>query len=153
MSLGMGHAVVAQTLIKYAAACDKAIGVTIPDFNCDDGTIIPTTNFANGKCDRPNRLNEECDPNSTFTVLKKTAKAYAVALCRKRGETEGKYGDIAVIQHNIVTGATCFYQALGSLKGNVKAPSKKGENVYPWLQPEGVARLACASCHDIANPT
>jgi len=136
-----------DTLPQYAAKCDAAIGITVPDFNCDNGTLVPTTNYANGKCDRPNRLNQECDPNSRFQVLANTTDAYIVAHCRKKGLGAGHYGDIAVIQHNNNTGATCFYQALGDLDGNVKAPSK-GSSVWPWYSPASTASIQCVRCHD-----
>jgi hypothetical protein len=66
-----------DTLEEYAQKCDEAIGVTVPDFNCDSGTLVPTTHFANGKCDRPNVLNKECDPGSRFQVLTYTASVLA----------------------------------------------------------------------------
>ena len=51
-----------DTLEEYAQKCDEAIGVTVPDFNCDSGTLVPTTNltplgaiYPNGTCDRPTR--------------------------------------------------------------------------------------------------
>ena len=138
---------VSDTLPQYAAKCDAEIGVTVPDFNCDDGTLVPTTNLANGKCDRPNRLNQECDPGSRFRVLTSSASAYVVAHCRKRGLGAGRYADIAVIQYNRQNGATCFYQALGNLDGHVKAPSK-GTGAWPWLTPSGTAGIGCAGCHD-----
>jgi hypothetical protein len=66
-----------DTLPEYAAKCDAAIGVTVPEFHCDAGTVIPTTNLnRDGSCDRPNRLNQECDPDSTIRVLTNTADAY-----------------------------------------------------------------------------
>ncbi|HYO52125.1 hypothetical protein [Archangium sp.] len=136
-----------DTLQEYAAKCDAAIGVTVPDFNCDSGVVVPTTNYVNGKCDRPNRLNRECDPNSRFQVISNTADAYVVAHCRKQGRGAGLYGDIAVIQHNKKNGATCFYQALGTLNGNVKAPSK-GSAVWPWYSPASTAAIGCVRCHD-----
>src|SRR5262249_29925350 len=101
-----------DTLEGYAQKCDEAIGVanTVPDFNCDSGTEVPTTHFANGLCDRPNVLNRTCDPGSRFQVLTNNADAYVVAHCRKEGLSQGEYNDIAVIQHNRKNGATCFYQ-------------------------------------------
>jgi hypothetical protein len=103
----------ADTLEGYAQKCDEAIGVTVPDFNCDSGTLVPTTHVANGKCDRPNVLNKECDPGSRFQVLTNNADAYVVAHCRKDGhkESDGLYSDIAVIQHNRKNGATCSTKA------------------------------------------
>jgi hypothetical protein len=89
-----------DTLEGYAQKCDLAICVTVPDFNRDGGTLVPTTHFANGKCDRPNVLNGECDPGSRFKVLTNNAYAYVVTHCRKESLSAGHYRDIAVIQHN-----------------------------------------------------
>ena len=93
-----------DTLEEYAQKCDQAIGVTVPDFNCDSGTLVPTTNltppgaiYPNGTCDRPNVLEKECDPGSRFQVLTNNADAYVVAHCRKEGLSAGHYRDIAVI--------------------------------------------------------
>jgi hypothetical protein len=136
-----------DTLEEYAQTCDQAIGVTVPDFDCDAGTLVPTTHFANNKCDRPNRLNEECDPGSRFQVLTNHENAYVVAHCRKQGLAAGRYADIAVIQYNRKNGATCFYQALGDLDGHVQAPSK-GMSAWPWYSPAQTADIGCVRCHD-----
>jgi hypothetical protein len=143
-----------DTFEEYTQKCDQAIGVTVPDFNCDSGTLVPTTNltppgaiYPNGTCDRPNVLNGRCDPGSRFQVLTNNADAYVVAHCRKEGLSAGHYHDIAVIQHNQHNGATCFYQALGNLNGDVKAPSK-GTSAWPWLPPAKTAKIGCGSCHD-----
>ncbi|MGH7230343.1 MAG: hypothetical protein ACREJU_03180, partial [Nitrospiraceae bacterium] len=154
--------------------CDEAIGLTVPDFNCDSGTLVPTTHHTNPdgspakyrpkqKCDRPNVLNQECDPGSRFQVLPgSNDHAYAVAHCRKQGLKDGEYGDIAVIQHNKDNGATCFYQALADwedentrtkatkpLSGIVKAPSKGTSGGF-WMTPEKIknSTFPCAGCHD-----
>ena len=140
--------VAAETLESYVQKCDAAIGVTVPDFICDNGTLVPTTHLdSDGNCDRPNRLNGVCDPNSKFTVLTNSPSAYVVAHCRKQGKDPGFFGDIAVIQTNRITGATCFYQALGNLDGNVKAPSN-GTDEWPWLAPARTAGIKCVRCHD-----
>jgi hypothetical protein len=149
-----------ETLEEYAKKCDRAIGVTVPQFNCDPphGKLIPTTHSANGRCDRPNVLNEQCDPNSTFQVLSDpddpgSNNVSIVALCRKKGNGPGKYGDIAVIQHNRKNGATCFYQARvhDDLDGvNVQPPSN-GEGGF-WMSPADIVAPSfgapCGSCHD-----
>ncbi len=123
-------------LQEYEAQCQEAIGATVPDFNCDAGTEVPTTNYQAPKtyrpktaCDRPNHLNGECDPGSRFQVLElkpPNPDVYAVAHCRRQGlqekqgevgesgHVQGEYGDIAVIMHNKKNGATCFYQALAT---------------------------------------
>jgi hypothetical protein len=148
----------AESLESYAKKCDAAIGVTVPDFNCDNGTPVPTTHLdIFGNCDEPNRLNKECDPGSMFTVLSKnTPSVFVVAHCRKKGYGPGRYGDIAVIQTHRKTGATCFYQSHVSeasdggegLNGDVKAPSK-GTGAWPWMTPAQAALAGgCVSCHD-----
>ena len=149
----------AETLEAFAQQCDAATGVTVPDFNSDNGTLVPTDHlmpanatYPAGICDRPNVLNGNCDPGSRFQVLINTADAYVVAHARKTGEAPGQYGDIAVIQHNKVNGATCFYQgALNkSHNGNVKAPSKGVGNPPFWMTPSEIANstFPCVRCHD-----
>jgi len=139
----------AETIEEYAAKCDAAVGASVPDFDCDAGTLVPTTNHANGKCDQPNRLERVCDPNSRFTVLLRSGPVEIVAMCRKKGNAAGEYGDIAVIQRNSANGATCFYQSLlmDGLKGQVKAP-KKGLAAWTWSTPMETAGIGCAGCHD-----
>jgi Bacterial tandem repeat domain 1 len=141
-----------DTLEQYAQKCDQAIGVTVPDFDCDQGTEVPITNAhsQNGvlkSCDRPNRLKGVCDPGSRFRVLHNSADAFVVAHCRKQGRGPGRYGDIAVIQYNKKNGSTCFYQALGDLDGQVKAPSK-GQTAWSWETPAQTAAIGCGGCHD-----
>lgn len=145
-NLLQGSALTSETLEQYAAKCDLATGVTVPDFDCDAGTEVPTTHFANGSCDRPNQLYQVCDPGSRFQVLTNTADAFVVAHCRKQAQAAGQYGDIAVIQYNRNNGAACFYQSdlSGPQNGQVKAPSK-GRSAWPWLEPSG---FGCPACHD-----
>ncbi|MGZ8385765.1 MAG: hemopexin repeat-containing protein [Nitrospira sp.] len=154
----------ADTLAAYAQQCDQAIGVSVPDFDVDSplGTTVPTDHltpanatYPDGTCDRPNVLNGKCDPGSRFRVLVNTADAYVVAHARKMGLSQGEYGDVAVIQHNKVNGATCFYQgALAdfnlSHKADVKAPSKGVGNPTFWMTPAQIvnSKFPCASCHD-----
>ena len=153
-----------DALAAYAKQCDAEIGVTVPDFDVDSplGTTVPTEHltpssatYPNGTCDRPNVLNGKCDPGSRFRVLVNTEQAYVVAHARKMGLSQGQYGDVAVIQHNKINGATCFYQgALAefhlSHEGNVKAPSKGVGNPAFWMTPSQIvnSRFPCASCHD-----
>ena len=149
-----------DALQAYAQKCDVAIGVTVPDFNCDARTAaeVPTTNAVQSACDRPNQLHQECDPGSRYqTLVDIPDRAYIVAHCRKQASAAGKYGDIAVIQHNRVNGATCFYQALKNnvgheLDGDAKAPSKGVGTPKFWMEPSEIASSsftgACAKCHD-----
>ena len=109
----------ADALQDYARECDAAVGVTVPDFDCDAGTEVPGQgNVFSGParavtCDEPNCLNQQCDPGSRFQVLVRSNDAFVVAHCRHEGGDTGMYGDIAVIQYSRKNGATCFYQALG----------------------------------------
>jgi hypothetical protein len=143
----------AESLQQYAAKCDAATGVSVPEFKCSDGTEVLVSNlnpanaiYPGGWCDRPARLTGACDPGSRFQVLVRTSFAYVVAHCRKKGNPVGKWGDIAVIQHNTVNGATCFYQEgpRPNLSNDVKAPSAPGPN--EWQQP--AQANYCVGCHD-----
>jgi hypothetical protein len=143
----------ADELQNYQRECDLAIGPTVPDFDCDDpaATDVPGNEpNSSGNCDEPNRLNKVCDPGSRFRVLTRSEDAYVVAHCRKKGNASGKYGDIAVIQYSRKNGATCFYQALGVLSGQVKAPSNGQipNNNSIWQPPSVTAGQGCGGCHD-----
>jgi hypothetical protein len=169
-----------DTLEEYAAKCEEATGVKVDNFNCDAGTKVPTTHHQGRAtyrpqtaCDRPNQLNQECDPGSRFQILTQNDDAYAVAHCRKQGLKEmqgvigtpgyipGEYGDIAVIQYNNKNGATCFYQALAEweddttrekvkkpLNAVVKSPSN-GPGTF-WMTPGAIqsSSFRCGGCHD-----
>jgi hypothetical protein len=101
-----------------------------------------------GRCDRPDRLNQECDPGSRFRVLVNKPEVYIVAHCRKKGNSGTLWGDIAVIQHNRKTGATCFYQEgpQTGLKNHVIAPADPSGG--EWNSPNVAASQSCVSCHD-----
>ena len=153
-----------DTLEEYARKCDDATGITVPAFNCDVGIgppgqgTIPATSPGSSVCDSPNVLNRVCDPGSKFQVLPGgNADAVAVAHCRKDGlpVAGSQYNDIAVIQHNKVNGATCFYQALTNLPGqNVPAPRTAGQTPWQtgsgagWFSPQRTEGIGCTSCHD-----
>jgi hypothetical protein len=149
-----------DTLQEYAQQCTAAMGgVSLDDFDCEDNgvnspygsaaTEVPRQ--AGVPCNAPNVLNARCDPGSKFHVLHRDNGGdgiYIVAHCRKKGHSlnDGLFGDIAVIEYNKRSGATCFYQALGSsLDGHVLAPAK---GVYPWMTPFATQRAQCVGCHD-----
>jgi len=139
-----------DTVAEYAAKCDIATGIHVPEFNCDNGTLVlgqdPT---APDKCDQPNVLHGTCDPGSRFQVLVQTTDAAAVAHCRKVGlaVTDPHYQDIAVIQYNKKNGALCFYQELGTLPAGVVAPAMNPPAGL-WISPAGTEALKCTGCHD-----
>jgi hypothetical protein len=89
-------------------------------------------------------------------VLKETNDVAIVGHCRKKGNADQQYGDIAVIQYNKKNGAICFYQALqgrapsnGPLPAKVTAPiDGNGPGKFPWLDPVETANINCVGCHD-----
>jgi hypothetical protein len=156
-----------DTLQEFAKKCADAVGEPVPEFNCDEGTVVPETHltggsYPNGVCDAPNVLNGACDPGSQFQVLKETPDVAIVGHCRKKGNADHEYGDIAVIQYNKKNGAICFYQALANdpphlndppqtfpLPAKVTAPSEgNGPGKFPWLDPVKTAGINCVRCHD-----
>jgi hypothetical protein len=148
-----------EPLPEYAAKCDIATGIHVPDFNCSSGTLVPDGHPSGSLCDTPNRLNRECDPGSRFQIVAQSADAVAVAHCRRRGLTGNNYADVAVIQYNKTNGATCFYQALSPpMDGNFKAPSAgtslssqantPNPAAAPWLSASATKAIGCAGCHD-----
>jgi len=169
-AVAAGQPARADALQDYAQQCDAAIGVTVPDFDCDAGTEVPGQGSVFSgpartvTCDEPNRLNRQCDPGSRFQVLVRSNDAFVVAHCRHEGGDPGMYGDIAVIQYSRKNGATCFYQALGDQNhGNmpgghtapnapakpVKAPSNGQTPKTLWLSPSATVHADhCGGCHD-----
>jgi hypothetical protein len=103
VGLAYTEAFAEDALQKYAQQCDQTIGITVPGFNCDEEpkfTLVPTTDhgmpsnatFTGGEpCDRPNVLNQRCDPGSHFWVIRDPSKpeAFAVAHCRKHDLPDG----------------------------------------------------------------
>lgn len=148
-----------ESLEQFSARCDKAMGgVSVPAFDCDgsNATEPRLQEVTNGKCGAPNVLNHECDPGSHFQVLHRDENGdgiYIVAHCRKLahdGNGDGEYGDVAVIQYNSKTGATCFYQALRTGLPH-DAPAPIGGDTSYWLKPGGpnsTSSINCVRCHD-----
>jgi hypothetical protein len=146
-----------ETLSQFSARCDKAMGgVTVPAFDCEDpASTEPPGQATNssGLCDAPNVLNGKCDPGSHFRVLHRNVSndgIYVVAHCRHKavdGNLDHEFGDVAVIQYNANTGATCYYQAFRDhLPRNAPAPSA-GDTSF-WETPAGTADINCVRCHD-----
>lgn len=146
-----------DTLAQFSARCDKAMGgVTVPQFDCDATTATEPLGQGDGtkKCEAPNVLNSECDPGSHFQVLHRDVGGdgiYVVAHCRHRlvhdTNGPGQYSDVAVIQYNAKTGATCYYQALGAGHSH-NAPAPSGGEANYWKTPSDTASINCVHCHD-----
>lgn len=139
-----------QTLQQYAAECDAQIGVSVPAFDCADGTLIPgQSTDSSGRCDNPHILGrgQECDAGSTLNLLHEDDDVVIVAVCRTgiQQSAPGNYADIAVIQHNRDNGATCFYQRAG-IGSSAPAPSVTDDG---WHDPDdGGVMDSCPQCHD-----
>jgi hypothetical protein len=147
-----------EPLADFAKRCDKAMGgVTVPQFDCDAMTATEPKGQGDGtkvQCEAPNVLNSECDRGSHFQMLHRDAGGdgiYIAAHCRHRVDQDhnpdGKYSDVAVIQYNAHTGATCYYQALKTGLDHV-APAPTGGEAGYWLPPSTTAGIRCVHCHD-----
>jgi len=147
-----------ETLAQFAARCDKAMGgITVPQFDCDATSATEPKGQGDGskvKCEAPNVLNSECDPGSHFQVLHRDEGGdgiYVVAHCRhrlvQRHNGPGQYSDVAVIQYNAHTGATCYYQALKDGLSHTAPAPILGEANY-WKPPAETAGIRCVHCHD-----
>lgn len=154
-----------ESYAQTVTQCDAEIGITVPEFDCNDGAVVPTTingdEFTYGvdygsevfsvpsQCDRPNVLNGTCDPGSRFQVIADTPDAYVVAHCRRQGSEEGIFPDTAVIQYNKVTGATCFYQSFGSGASGVRgAPNNVVSAPSTGSSRAPLVGGGCMTCHD-----
>lgn len=142
----------AESLQAYANRCAQAIGAPIPEFSCFDGTVIPITGEAGGKCDNPALFNDSCVKYSRLGRIPVSDDVMLMFMCRRyteRPEYDAKFEDIAVIAHNKKTGDTCFFQTPEGIPRNgrkVPAPMD-GDEDY-WLSPRQTARESCAGCHD-----
>lgn len=163
--VGLSPAYANSDTVTYAAACRAAIG-TIPAFSCADGVPVPITVAgapAIAKpgldCDRPSLLDSgpgsdgQCVPNSRILSLS-THSAQITVMCRQkhiRPSTNLLFDEIDVVAHNPVTGATCWFQALGDkdapVEGRAPSPTDAADNRY-WRAPRDVAATGCGMCHD-----
>lgn len=150
--LSVATSVHAESLQAYANRCAKAMGAPIPEFNCFDGTAIPITGAAGGKCDNPALFNDSCVKHSRLGRIPVSDDVTMMFMCRRyveRVERDAKFEDIAVIAHNKTTGDTCFFQTPAGIPRNgrkVPAPMD-GDEDY-WLSPAQTARESCGGCHD-----
>lgn len=136
----------------YAAECDRQIGVSVPAFNCAEGTLIPGQGtYSDGKCDNPDiiGLGGDCQPGSTFKRLYEDDDVVITAVCRKGrfSENDASYEDVAVIQHNRDNGATCFYQVKDNFNTLPLVPDPATGST--WENPNNSAVMdSCPTCHD-----
>ena len=179
LTVSTAHALPASRL-AYAQACEAEMGRT-PGFNCMNGAVIPitkngvaVTSRTNGDdCDNPVQLglanDNQCVPFSRFLRLDTgNPNVETAVICRKydeddNGAADTHFTDIAVVQHNKVTGNTCFYQSrIGAHLDGTSAPSPQENSTNAsnfWLEPAisqrtgrmGPGTVQCTMCHD-ADP-
>jgi hypothetical protein len=144
-----------KDLIEYASECDSAIGESVNQFSCSDGAVLPMIGEEGKSCEKPPYLPAAgCFNYSRIgQQVVSNDKAKIVFLCRHKSaadESSHFYEDVAVIQTNTETGATCFYQKLN------KTPTIDGSNVPApkegkfWMTPTEIGEKgnACVQCHD-----
>ena len=176
--------------IKYGKRCAEALGYIKP-FSCvGDGTLVPIhvngqeVNETVAKCDNPIFLNTgpggHCKPFSRVgrlttyedpsysTVKNGVQTAFICRAYEPTTATSKIFQDVAIIQTNLRTGETCFFQHLGPADtarvspphetdeefAAAKADSGEGINEDTqkasqfWLSPQATANIGCNGCHD-----
>ncbi|CAH1211307.1 hypothetical protein NTGBS_890007 [Candidatus Nitrotoga sp. BS] len=141
--------------------CNKEIGAAVPAFTCKgDGVLVPKTVDSNGKCTNPEDLHARCIFQSRLGRLPVDNKDVDIIFsCRKshsplvthKTNTDNKFYDFAVIQHNRKTGKTCFYQYFGPTSKDFGPSGADGEKV-PGSSAKGAKFWNydvdfCTSCH------
>jgi len=178
---------------QYGRACAEKLG-KIPSFSCFDGKIIPITvdgvevNKATEKCDKPIYLgvpaNQDltnvsnailqgrCKPNARLGKIDSgNPDVDTIFICRRYNDVRDPmtvgFSDVAIVQHNRVSGDTCYFQALGTadLYGKrVPSPSELEVSAevleqHPeaksagefWMSPASLGNSSgvhCVKCHD-----
>ncbi|SMF64883.1 hypothetical protein [Pseudobacteriovorax antillogorgiicola] len=146
----------AETLTEYALNCETHVGGEIPTFSCLDGAIIPIQGSEQGPCENPQILNGECWNYSRLGKLESGDQDVEIRfLCRHYNKASGPddyiFNDIALIQKNMKTGATCFFQSPSGYRPRhdgrrIQAPRRGDLTV--WQTPEVTASQECVGCHD-----
>jgi len=138
------------------AQCDADIGGTVPAFRCSLGELVHDNVDSLGNpieasiCNAPEQLNNRCVNYSYLGRLDSGNPAVDVIFsCRPsqshQPDSNRLYNDIAAIQYNRETGATCFYQHL-------REETTENEIIPAANSPEGRAffdydTTFCSECH------
>jgi hypothetical protein len=162
------------TVLGHAQECQQALG-PIPGFDClDDAVPVPV--FLDGEpmlddgpsCDRPSLLEGSCNRYTragrkmgTWPDGDPRPEVTFVFTCRSSDdgpptEEGGIYHDVAMIGHNELTGATCFFQSFPTTRVRAFPSPLTAESepdlgevdaVLIWDRPEFTARIRCNRCH------
>lgn len=151
--------------LSAAAAQDYSYGTGANQMKCDKPALLGLGD--EGRCVPYSRIGRLASYRKDGTV---NPNVDAVFLCRRyvtrlgpqsyQGKTyDGAdlplYEDIAVLQHDRVTGETCWFQMLqpnyASVDGTrVPSPTEDAAGQF-WLSPQSTAARNCYRCHD-ADP-
>lgn len=164
-----------MSVLGHAQECQQALG-PIPAFDCvadtqpvpahADGAPI-TTNTAE-RCDKPSLLESSCNPftragrkQGTWMNGDARPEVTFVFTCRSYDsdpptDAGGLYHDIAMIGHNAITGATCYFQSFPEERIRYM-PSPLTAGSTPdlgavdandvWDRPAWTADIRCHRCH------
>jgi hypothetical protein len=168
---------------EYAQECSARVG-PVPSFDCMTGEVVavtvdggrvPAAYTPQMDCDRPallppgagEKTDGQCVPFSRVLLLQNDEARQIQATCRKkliRAEDSPLFDEIDVIAHNVVDGATCWFQAKVDNKSGDPARGLDGRKVpsptlsstppgYPaaasfWQAPARTAQESCGTCHD-----
>ena len=145
-----------ETLAEYALNCETHVGGTVPTFSCLDGEIIPIKGPESGPCENPQVLNGECWNFSRLGKLESGDPDVEIRfICRHYNRASGPddyiFNDVALIQKNMKTGATCFFQSPSGYRPRhdtrrIVAP-RRGDTTI-WQPPKITASQECVGCHD-----
>lgn len=132
-------------VLNYGQVCAERLGPLPRDWSCLDGPIIPITKDGvetpfgqhklDDKCDKTIYLGlgdqGQCVPYSRLLRLYTKKDVETVVICRRYKIGDNAAGgtvrshispdvplaqDVAIVQHNIKTGETCFFQALSGFQ-------------------------------------
>ncbi|MEQ1546313.1 hypothetical protein [Methyloglobulus sp.] len=156
----------AESIQYYAKQCNKIAGISINDFSCEDGKEIPIETKKNKDnlsqpCNNPSLLGKgnPCMTGSKLGMLTFNDDAIVIFICRKFNDsraTDGLYDEVAIIQHNKKSGATCWYQSdlkpSAPIPPNIKSPKDSDfvdeKNQIKWELPSNLEKHAkCVNCH------
>jgi hypothetical protein len=148
-------------IVAYGEMCAQSMG-PIPEFSCLDGEVIKIfkdgveQNADSEKCDNPSYLTSfggECRVHSRIGRLSMAnPNVDAVFICRHfkpaRSANDPNFQDIAMIQHDRVSGNTCWFQALAAeqpgqadLNGIRVAPPAEGTIPAGWQLPDRLGEV------------
>lgn len=161
----------------YGKVCAEQLGA-LPPLDCMDDSVFKTlpvrvtreggtteATTSVDQCDTPSYLPtgdaRHCKPGARLARISVKGptgeiRSEAAVLCRryhlKSSASEAHvFDDIAVIQHDHKSGATCFFQALGHVDGRQVVPPTEPAAESFWLAPRDTAAIGCIGCHD-ADP-